>query len=253
MLKEILANKKKEIADLKKKRIFFFKSRQAKHRKTFRKIFQKGKIALIAEIKRKSPSAGIIKKKLNPAKLAKIYEAAGAAAVSVLTDQKFFGAGACDLKKVREAVRLPVLKKDFIVDERQIYCSAEEGADCILLIAAVLSFKKIKKFLALAENLGMDCLIEVHNLAELKNVLKTRAKIIGINNRNLKTGAVNFETTLKLAPLIPASKILVSESGIKNAGQVRILKKLGVQGILVGESILKSKNIFQKIKELKKG
>lgn len=251
MLKKIIQNKKTEIARLKKQKLFVFKKQSGQNR--FKKIFQKGEVALIAEIKRRSPSAGRIWPDLKEAQVARAYEKAGAVAISVLTDQKFFGAKKDDLKKVKEAVRIPVLKKDFIIDEAQIWQALAEGADAILLIAAVLTLQKLKKFLALAKKNGLDCLVEVHNLSELKKVLKTDAEIIGINNRNLKTGAVDLGTTLKLAPLIPRGKIIVSESGVKNSVQVGRLKKTGVSGILVGESILRSPNVRKKIKELLKG
>lgn len=207
-------------------------------------------IRIIAEIKKASPSLGIIREDFNPVEIAHIYEAGGAAAVSVLTDEKFFQGSLSYLTDVKKSVNLPILRKDFIVDAYQIYEARSAGADAILLIAALLSKEEIQRYLDLAEELGMDCLVEVHSEAELKQVLQTNADIIGINNRDLATFKIDLETTLRLRPLIPAGKIVVSESGIKSRVDVKKLMKEGVDAILVGESLMKSHDMSSKLREL---
>lgn len=210
------------------------------------------KIKLIAEIKKQSPSAGVICKDFDPVKLAEIYEKAGASAISVLTDQKFFGGSLDDLKKVKAAVKIPVLRKDFIIDEKQIYEAAAAGADAILLIVKILEFEQLKKFLEITKELGMDALVETHNSKEVEIALMLNADIIGINNRDLSVFRVDFKNTIKLIEKHPElkEKILVSESGIKHAKQVSELYNAGVSAILVGESLLKSENIAGKIAEI---
>jgi indole-3-glycerol phosphate synthase len=161
-------------------------------------------ISIVAEIKKASPSIGILRDNFNPIKIARIYEANGAAAISVLTDEKFFQGSISYLTMVRNTVRLPVLRKDFIVDPYQIYEAREAGADAILLIATLLSKAELQDFILLASELEMNCLVEVHSENELKTVLQTNASIIGINNRDLKTFKTDLETTLRLRPLIPS-------------------------------------------------
>ncbi|MDO8131394.1 MAG: indole-3-glycerol phosphate synthase TrpC, partial [Candidatus Brocadiales bacterium] len=157
-------------------------------------------ISIIAEIKKASPSLGILRENFNPIEIARIYEANGASAISVLTDEKFFQGSLSYLTKVRSTVRLPVLRKDFIIDPYQIYEARKAGADAILLIAALFSKEELQDFLLLASKLEMDCLVEVHSENELKTVLQTNASIIGINNRDLKTFKTDLETTLRLRP-----------------------------------------------------
>ena len=207
-------------------------------------------IRIIAEIKKASPSLGIIREDFNPVEIARIYEASGAAAISVLTDEKFFQGCLSYLTDVKESVNLPILRKDFIIDAYQIYEARSAGADAILLIAALLSKEEIQRYLDLAKELDMDCLVEVHSEAELKQVLQTNADIIGINNRDLATFKIDLETTLRLRPLIPAGKIVVSESGIKSRADVEKLTKEGVDAILVGETLMKSHDISARLREL---
>lgn len=207
-------------------------------------------ISIIAEIKKASPSMGILRENFNPIELARIYEANGASAISVLTDEKFFHGSLSYLTEVRSTVRLPVLRKDFIVDPYQIYEAREAGADAILLIAALLSKEELQDFLLLASELEMDCLVEVHSENELKTVLQTNASIIGINNRDLKTFITDLETTLRLRPLIPSGKIIVSESGIKSRKDIEVLLENGVNAVLVGETLMQSNNIPEKLHEL---
>ncbi len=207
-------------------------------------------IRIIAEIKKASPSLGIIRDDFNPVEIARIYEASGAAAISVLTDEKFFQGRLSYLTDVEKSVNLPILRKDFIIDAYQIYEARSAGADAILLIAALLSKEEIQRYLDLAKGMDMDCLVEVHSEAELKKVLQTNAHIIGINNRDLATFKTDLETTLRLRPTIPAEKIVVSESGIKSRADVEKLMKEGVDAILVGETLMKSDDISAKLSEL---
>ncbi len=209
------------------------------------------KKALIAEIKFASPSKGVIRKGSveEVEKIAKIYDRNGASAISVVTDEKYFHGKFEYLKAARQATLLPVLCKDFVVEEYQIYKAHEYGADAILLIANLLETKRLKKFLKIVESLKMDALVEVHDEVDLKKVLKTDAKIIGINNRNLINFKIDLKTTNKLIKKIPANKIIVSESGINDTED---LKKLDarVNAVLIGTAIMKSKNISKKIHEL---
>lgn len=214
----------------------------------FRSAISSEGISLIAEIKKESPSEGeIFTGNFRPGEIAQIYEKNGAAAISVLTDEKYFGGSFEFLKDVRNATEsVPILCKDFIVSEHQIFKAREFGADAILLIASLLSVEQIEKFLKVADNLSMDCLVEVHNEEELEKVLKTSAQIIGINNRNLRTFEIDLSITEKLQKLIPDDRIVVSESGIKSAADI----PKGVDAILVGTAIMKSKNIKEKMYEL---
>ncbi len=215
------------------------------------KILKKGnKIKFIAEVKKASPSAGIIREDFNYLNIAKEYEAGGASAISVLTDKEFFKGDLKYLSEIKKTVSLPVLRKDFIIDPYQIYEAKAAGADLVLLIARILTKEQIDTFLALTHKLGMESLVEVHDIDELNTVLETEASIIGINNRNLDTFETNIETTLQLCHLIPEEKIIVSESGIKTRADVLNLEKAGIDAILIGETLMRSQDITQKINEL---
>ncbi|MDN3513989.1 MAG: indole-3-glycerol phosphate synthase TrpC [Candidatus Brocadia sp.] len=207
-------------------------------------------IRIIAEIKKASPSMGIIREDFNPTEIAHIYEAGGAAAISVLTDERFFQGSLSYLTEVKKAVDLPILRKDFIIDPYQVYEARAAGADAILLIAALLSKEEIQRFLNLAKELDMDCLVEVHTETELQKVLQTNAGIIGINNRDLTSFKVDLETTFRLRPMIPDGKIVVSESGIKSRAEIEKLFKKGINAILIGEILMKSADILTKLHEL---
>ncbi|MGQ9610056.1 MAG: indole-3-glycerol phosphate synthase TrpC [bacterium] len=209
------------------------------------------RINLIAEIKKASPSRGIIRKDFDPASIAVAYEDNGASAVSVLTDKEFFQGDLKILSIVRSVTSLlPILRKDFIIDDYQIYQSKVAGADAILLISAILDLNTLQKFLDVATEIGLDCLVEVHTEDELRKVLKTSASIIGINNRNLHTFEVDIKTTAELVKMIPKDKIIVSESGIFSNDDVVFLKNNGVHAILVGESLMASDDIPSKMREL---
>ena len=207
-------------------------------------------VALIAEVKKASPSAGVICKDFDPVKIAKEYEAAGASCLSVLTDEKFFQGSLDYLRQIRAAVKIPLLRKDFIIDERQILEAIEWGADAILLIVAILTDKQLEKFHSLATEAGLAVLVEVHDEEELERTLKISPQLIGVNNRNLKTFKVDLATTEKLAKKIGPGKILVAESGIHSRADVERLKKCGAKAILVGESLMKNGDIKTKVREL---
>ena len=208
------------------------------------------RIKFIAEVKKASPSAGIIREDFNYINIAKEYEAGGASAISVLTDKEFFKGELKYLSEIKETVRLPVLRKDFIIDPHQIYEARAAGADLVLLIARILTKEKIDEFFTLSHELGMECLVEVHDNDELEKVLETESTIIGINNRNLDTFETNLETTLQLCNRIPDGKIIVSESGIKTRADVLMLEEAGSDAILIGETLMRSRDISQKMKEL---
>ncbi len=214
-------------------------------------------VTLIAEIKKASPSAGVICDDFDPVRIAREYKAAGAAALSVLTDEKFFQGRLEYLQQVRDSVKLPLLRKDFIIEELQIYESVAAGADAILLIVAILDDERLKRFLDLAKELRVAALVEVHDETELGRAVAAGAEIIGINNRDLKTFTVDLSTAERLTAIIcsqsPTSNsrpLIVAESGIHTAADVARLRACGVNAILVGESLMRSGNIAAKVKEL---
>lgn len=212
---------------------------------------KRGSVALIAEVKKASPSKGIICVDFDPVRIAQEYEAAGASCLSVLTDEKFFQGSLDYLKEIRSAVKLPLLRKDFIIDERQILEAIEWGADAILLIVAILSDEQLAKFHALATEAGLAALVEVHDDAELTRALKVSPQLIGVNNRDLKTFNVDLATTENLASKLDLKKtLLVGESGIDSRADVRRLERCGAKAILVGESLMKGENISAKVAEL---
>jgi indole-3-glycerol phosphate synthase len=207
----------------------------------FKKAISGEGINIIAEVKKASPSKGVIKENFDPVEIAKSYEKGGAKAISVLTDKKFFQGSPFYLRQVAEAVNLPVLRKDFIIDEFQIYGAKALGASSFLLIAAILDESQLKDFIDLGRELGMEPLVETHSEEEVEKALKCGAEIIGVNNRDLKTFNVSLETTLKLLPLIKSeNKTLVSESGIKGKEDIIKLRNAGVDAFLIGETLMRS-------------
>ena len=212
-----------------------------------------GQISLIAEVKKASPSKGIIREDFDPIAIAQIYQSSGAAAISVLTDERFFQGSLSYLTAIREVTSIPLLRKDFIIDEYQIYQARAAGADAILLIAAILELETMQTFLNIAYSLDLNCLVEVHTESELRRVLDADAQIVGINNRDLNTFQTNLNTTVQLRKLIPQDKIVVSESGIHSSRDVKMLQECGVNAILVGESLMRSADINAKVKELMEG
>lgn len=217
----------------------------------FRQSLTGAPIKLIAELKKASPSKGLLCPNFEPAKLARDYEASGAAAVSVLTEQKFFQGSLDYLELVKSVTKnLPVLRKDFVIDRYQLYEARAYGADAALLIVAALTELELKAFIKEANDLSLAPLVEVHNLMELNIALESGADLIGINNRDLKTFKVDLETTYQLIKSIPEDKIVVSESGINNRHDLEQLAQAGVDAVLVGESIVTAADPGAKIKEL---
>ncbi len=207
-------------------------------------------MAVIAEVKKASPSAGIIAADFNPLSQAREYARGGAQALSVLTDQKYFQGDLAYLRLIRDQVELPLLRKDFIIDELQIFESVVAGADAILLIVASLDDEKLQALYDTAKTCQLDVLVEVHDLREMDRALEIGADLIGINNRNLKTFLVDLATTEELAEEIPNDVIGVSESGIKTAEDVRRVRAAGISAVLVGETLMRAKNVPQMLSEL---
>jgi len=207
-------------------------------------------IKIIAEIKKASPSKGLLLHDFNIIKLAKNYAQGGAAAISVLTEPTFFLGSFTDLAIVRKTIDLPILCKDFILDAYQIYEAHAYGADAVLLIAAILQQQELKSLAALAHDLGMATLMEVHNEADIEKTLNAGARLIGINNRNLADFSINLETTINLRPLIPEHITVISESGIQSADDVVRLKAIGINAILVGKALVTSPDPIAKIRDL---
>jgi indole-3-glycerol phosphate synthase len=219
----------------------------------FAKAIQGDRVRLIAEVKRASPSKGAIRSYSDPVEIARTYAGNGASAISVLTEMKYFQGSLQDLRAIRDALgekRVPLLRKDFLFDPYHIYESRAYGADAVLLIVAILTLDSLKELLFLSYQLGLKCLVEVHNEAELTVALRTEARIIGINNRNLDTLAVDLNTTKRLRAFIPPDRIVVSESGVRGQADVELLRHLRVDAILVGEALMVAPDIPTKMMEL---
>jgi len=253
ILGKIIEKKREEISIAREKvplSVLKEKTRSITVNSMFKKnISRKGHINLIAEIKKSSPSQGTIRGNIDPLQVAWEYQAAGASAISILTDERFFDGKLEYIKMVKGRVNIPVLRKDFIIDEYQIYESVLAGADAILLIARILTQEELNDYLALARSLGLECLVEVHNEEELDKA-KGHAAIVGINNRDLTNFDVDFSTTERLIRLIPENKVIVSESGIKSYEQVMFLKSLGVNAVLIGETFLRSAHIGDTVRKV---
>lgn len=207
-------------------------------------------IRLIAEVKKASPSRGLIREDFDPVAIAKAYEEAGASAVSVLTDKKYFQGRMTYLREVRQSVSIPVLRKDFIIDEYQVYEARAAGADAILLIVAALSRSELGELMAIAGAMGMASLVEVHTPEELEVALDLGARVIGINNRDLRTFETHLDTTLALASRVPSDRVLVSESGIFTRDDIAKLMQVGTDAVLVGESLMRQTDPRAKVREL---
>ena len=253
-LTEILERKRQDIAPLRSRRDAL--RTEALRRNHFRSFFHALQgdgetLALVAEVKRASPSAGLIAANFDPVAVAAGYEAAGADAISVLTDEPFFQGHLDHLRAVREAVDLPVLRKDFVLDEVQIYEAAAVGADAVLLIVAALSQDELVRLLDVATTCQLDALVEVHTLAELDRALDTEARIIGINNRDLTTFKVDLSVTETLSEQVPPGVLLVSESGIRTREDSRRLRACGADAILVGEALMRSDDVARQAAALK--
>ena len=252
-LQEILAAKRREIAKMAhREEILRAGSLLRNDFRSFREAIDRGPgaLGLIAEVKKASPSAGVIAENFDPVEIAKTYESAGANAISVLTDEQFFQGSLAYMTRVRAAVGLPVLRKDFILHPVQIYEAACAGADAILLIVAALEQAELERLLAIATSCQLDVLVEVHTMEELDRALETEARIIGINNRNLATFQVDLKTTEELSEQVPEEIVLVSESGIKTAEDTRRVLESGCNAILVGETLMRAGDVRAKAEEL---
>jgi indole-3-glycerol phosphate synthase len=262
ILDTIVAEKRREVAALPERRIAAGDVRDAVlergEPRDFLAALQRpraGRVALIAEVKKASPSAGVICPDFDPVRIARDYEHAGASCLSVLTDEKFFQGSIDYLRQIRAAVKLPLLRKDFIIDARQILEAAEWGADAILLIVAILDDARLREFRELAEGAGLAALVEVHDEAELDRALASGARLLGVNNRDLKTFKVDLAVTGRLAARLRAAnqfdgRLLVAESGIHTRADVEQLARDGARAILVGESLMKGPDIPAKVREL---
>lgn len=253
ILDKIIEEKKRELKSSKnsdslkelKKR-----SADATDRREFKKSLANNSINIIAEIKKASPSKGVIRENFNHVEIAKTYQDNGAAAISVLTDKKFFQGDIQFLNQIRSKTSLPLLRKDFIIDEYQLYEAKAFGADAALLIAAVLDKNQLSEYLALSREIGLENLVEIHSFKDLEKAMYCDADIIGINNRNLQTFEVSIKTSVALAKEIPKNRIVVSESGINSHEDIIALKEHGINAFLIGESLMREEDIGKKLKEL---
>ena len=253
LLDQILENTQRELDERKRQNAFSDIVDQASRvppPRDWMAIFERDTVALVAECKRASPSKGVLIDPYDPVYLARAYEANGAAAISVLTDTRYFEGSLDHLTAVHAAVRVPVLRKDFIIDPLQIYEGRAAGADAILLIAAVLDDEQLAELYHLASMLGMAALIEVHHENELESALKVEPKLIGINNRDLKTFLVDLSVTERLVDLIPNSVHVIAESGIHGPADVRRMGQAGAGAVLVGESLVTAKDIAEQVRLL---
>ncbi|MBQ7704770.1 MAG: indole-3-glycerol phosphate synthase TrpC [Selenomonadaceae bacterium] len=208
-------------------------------------------LSFICEVKKASPSKGIIAENFPYLEIAKEYEAAGADCISCLTEPKYFFGSDEIFTEIRAAVEIPMLRKDFTVDEYQIYQAKAIGADAILLICAILTTAEIEKFLTICESLKICAIVETHDEVEIKSARSAGASIIGVNNRNLKNFTVDFETAAKLRDLIPAEKIYIAESGVKTPADISTLKKIGADAVLIGETLMRAENKIEMLKSLR--
>ncbi len=244
ILEEIVEQKNKEVEHLK----------EMKH--SLKSRLKKKELTLIAEIKKASPSKGIITSRFDPQQQLQYYQQGGADSISVLTDKKYFRGSNEILKIIRSRTSLPILRKDFIIDPVQVYQSRFLGADVILLIAAILKKAQLEKLLNLAYKIGLEAIVEVHNRAELEKVLTVPAQIIGINNRNLHDFSVDMTTTEKIVTVLKQKKLrneyyIISESGIKTRDEIEFLKKIDIDGVLIGETLMQAEDPIKKIEEFK--
>jgi indole-3-glycerol phosphate synthase len=254
-LQEVITLKRKEIEIAKAKRPItelIDSKRLLRGVRPFKEAISSGNdLNLIAEIKKKSPSSKkSFFRKLDVRGIAGIYKSEGAKAISVLTDKRFFGGNLLHINEVKHSVDLPVLRKDFIIDEYQVYESRYFGSDAILLIARILTVEEIKSFMHLAKKIGMDTIVEIHDENDLEKTLLSEAEIIGVNNRDLDTFEVSIENTFRLVPKITKEIVKVSESGIQNGTDVEGMKKIGVDAVLIGGAFLESNDIAGKIREI---
>jgi indole-3-glycerol phosphate synthase len=253
MLDKIIAQKREEVGQRKKTAPLTYLQERIDGEKPTLDLaptLEGDHIRLIAEVKKASPSRGSLRPSLNPTELSLTYAEGGAAAISVLTEENYFMGSIEHLAAIRGTVELPLLRKDFIFDNYQVYESRAYGADALLLIAAILSHGQLNELVSLSRSLGLTCLVEVHNEGELERAVLSEAEIIGINNRDLSTFAVDMNTTRRLRPLVPKGKIVVSESGIESRKDMEKLGEWGVDAVLVGEALVTAADVLAKMKEL---
>jgi indole-3-glycerol phosphate synthase len=259
ILSEIINSKRQAVARLRsdrglgdfRERALSARAKVVPHRLLQALTSDSGRLNIIAEFKRRSPSAGVIRSDLSATDIARCYERGGACAVSVLTDQEFFGGSVDDLTTVRASTGLPVLRKDFIIDEIQICEAAAAGADAVLLIAAALDDCELREMRTLAEEeLGLDTLVEVHTLEELRRATTAGATIIGVNNRDLRTFRTSLETSERLIAEAPPDRVMISESGLQGADSLRRLHALGFRGFLIGEALMRASDPERALRDL---
>jgi indole-3-glycerol phosphate synthase len=258
VLSEIIATKRKRVARAKELVGLYVLRDQAVAKRSsskphaLRTALENDGINIIAEFKRRSPSKGVIRENADLSSIVRSYQAGGAVALSVLTEEDYFDGSLADLIEAWELVSLPVLRKDFVFDEYQVYESAVAGADAVLLIVAVLDDRQLESLRRVAEDeLGMDALVEVHDAQEMDRAASLGATLIGVNNRNLRTFEVSVETSLALAPLAPSEALLVSESGLRESADLRRLKEQGFSGFLIGESLMRAHDPGAALRDLR--
>lgn len=257
ILKKILQRKREEIAERSQKISLDKMESMARAAMPVRGFInaieakiKQGKPGIIAEIKKASPSKGVIRENFEPVAIARSYEQHGAACLSILTDRDFFQGHEDFLQQARAATKLPVIRKDFIIDSYQVYEARAINADCILLIVSALDDARLNELLALAHQLGMDVLMEVHDREEMQRAIRSGARLIGINNRNLRTFELSLNTTLDMLAMVPADRLLVTESGILAPQDVKLMRDHNVHAFLVGEAFMKAENPGEKLSEL---
>lgn len=253
ILDRIVETKKREVAHLKSMVPISELERMARDlppARDFKGALASVKCPIIAEIKRSSPSKGKLREDFDPEEIARIYEAGGAAAISVLTDKEYFEGDGTYLVAVKQVTRIPLLRKDFIIDPCQVYETKVLGGDALLLIAGLFDEQALRDFLDLSHDLGLSALVEVHTVEEAAMAVAVGAGIIGINNRNLKTFRTDLKTSLSIAPLIPNERIVVSESGIEKRQDIERLMGSGIRCFLIGETLMRAADIGEKLREL---
>ena len=261
ILSQIIETKKVRVASAKKVRPLAelrgdtMRVRKMSARQALRgALTQNERINIIAEFKRRSPSKGDLNRNADPVAIAKTYQLGGAVALSVLTEEDYFAGSLDDLRAVRQAISLPILRKDFIFDEYQVYESAAAGADALLLIVTALDDDTLVRLRTITEDeLGMDALVEVHTSEELGRAVQAGAQVIGVNNRNLSTFEVSLETSVQLAPAAPKDTLLISESGIGSADDIQRLRGLGYRGFLIGETLMRADDPEELLAQLSRG
>ena len=254
MLNDIVMTKHQEVESAKARLSLDELRRRTANRmaeRSFRRaIAVPGKLSLIAELKRKSPSRGMLRERFDPVSLAQTMQQAGASALSVLTDESYFGGSLDFLRDAKQFTEIPALRKDFIVDPYQVYEAALYEADAVLLIVRILTQELLTDCLQTADRLGLDALVEVHSEAELETALRSGASILGINHRDLSSFAIDPALSERLVPRIPAGKVLVAESGLQSSADVKRMQRLGVHAVLIGEALMVAPSVPAKIGEL---